>query len=168
MPDTENRGAHAAQPGPGVLDHHTGLGPVGHTELICRHPAGSQELALARAWLGPDVTSPAQGESASAVIDGNVRMAFGGLCPQAQVVSVCPEVGTVPETQVLAALLADNWLHQRGAPLSAMGDGVRQQLMAAFCPGDAAWRAQAFERAMAIHRRTLAGLSNAPLGPKPP
>lgn len=150
-----------------VLDHHTGLGPVGHTELICRHPAGSQELALARAWLGPDVTSPAQGESASAVIDGNVRMAFGGLCPQAQVVSVCPEVGTVPETQVLAALLADNWLHQRGAPLSAMGDGVRQQLMAAFCPGDAAWRAQAFERAMAIHRRALAGLSNALPGPKP-
>jgi hypothetical protein len=80
---------------------------------------------------------------------------------------VCPEVGTAPETQVLAALLADNWLHQRGAPLSAMGDGVRQQLMAAFCPGDAPWRAQAFERAMAIHRRALAGLSNAPFGPKP-
>lgn len=151
-----------------VLDHHTGLGPVGHTELICRHPAGSKELSLARAWLGPDVTSPAAGESASAVIDGNVRMALGGLCPQAQVVSVCPEVGTAPETQVLAALLADNWLHQRGVPLSALGDGVRQQLMAAFCPGDAIWRTQAFERAMAIHRSALAGLSSVPLEPLVP
>jgi hypothetical protein len=151
-----------------VVDHHTGLGPVGHTELICRHAAGSRELALARAWLGDDVTSPAQGESASAVIDGNVRMAFGNLCPQAQVVAVCAEVGTAPETQVLAALLADNWLHQRGVPLSALGDGVRRQLMAAFCPPDAGWRTQAFERAMALHRSALAGLRTAhaaPLGP---
>ena len=143
-----------------VLDHHTGLGPTGHTELICRHPTGSMELALARAWLGADVSSPAQGESASAVIDGNVRMAFGALCPQAQVVSVCPEVGTVPETQVLAALLADNWLHRRGVPLSALGDGVRRQLMEAFCPADAAWRVQAYERAMTIHRSALLGLSS--------
>jgi hypothetical protein len=148
-----------------VLDHHTGLGPVGHTELICRHPAGSPELALARAWLGPDVTSPAAGESASTVIDGNVRMAFGGLCPHAQVVSVCPEVGTAPESQVLAALLADNWLHQRGAPLSALGDGVRRQMMGAFCPRDAAWRAQALARAMAIHRSALVGLSSVALEP---
>lgn len=148
-----------------VLDHHTGLGPPGHTELICRHPAGSRELALARAWLGTDVTSPAQGESASAVIDGNVRMAFGGLCPQAQVVSVCPEVGTAPETQVLAALLDDNWLHQRGVPLSATGDGVRQQLMAAFCPSDVAWRVRAYQRAMAVHHNALAGLISVQLEP---
>ena len=141
-----------------VLDHHTGLGPVGHTELICRHPTGSAELALARLWLGADVTSPAEGESASVVIDGNVRMAFAGLCPQAQVVSVCAEVGTAPEFQVLAALLADNWLHQRGAPLSAQGDAIRAQIMAAFCPADAAWRCRAFERAMDIHRDALNGL----------
>jgi len=146
-----------------VLDHHTGLGPVGHTELICRHPVQSKELALARAWFGADVTSPAEGESASAVIDGNVRMAFGVLCAQAQVVSVCPEVGTAPEAQVLAALLADNWLHQRGVPLSTLGVGVRQQLMEAFCPRDAAWRAQAFTRALAIHRDALAGLCSVAL-----
>lgn len=148
-----------------VLDHHTGLGPPGRTELICRHPVGSVELALARAWLGADVTSPAQGESTSAVIDGNVRMAFGGLCPRAQVVSVCPEVGTTPENQVLAALLADNWLHQRGMPLSAQGDGVRQQMMTAFCPADDTWRALAHERAMAIHRSALTGLCSVPLEP---
>ena len=104
------------------------------------------------------MTSPAEGESASVVIDGNVRMAFAGLCPQAQVVSVCAEVGTAPEFQVLAALLADNWLHQRGAPLSAQGDAIRAQIMAAFCPADAAWRCRAFERAMDIHRDALNGL----------
>ncbi len=146
-----------------VLDHHTGLGPVGHTGLICRHAGGSRELALARSWFGEGLTSAAAGESASAVIDGNVRMSFVGLCPQALVVSVCPEVGTAPEARVLAALLADNWLHQRGVPLSAAGDGVRQQLMEAFCPADAAWRVQAFDRAMAVHRSALAGLCSLPL-----
>ena len=35
-----------------VLDHHTGLGPSGHTELICRHPVDSPSLALARQWWG--------------------------------------------------------------------------------------------------------------------
>jgi hypothetical protein len=146
-----------------VLDHHTGLGPAGHTELICRHPSGSRALALARQWLGADVTSPTEGESASAVIDGNVRMAFGGLCPQALVVAVCPEVGTAPPQQVLAALLADNWLHQRGVPLSPLGDAVRARTLEAFCPADAAWRAQAFARAMELHQAALAGLASLPL-----
>lgn len=146
-----------------VLDHHTGLGPVGHTELICRHPTGSAELALARQWLGSDVTSPAEGESTSAVIEGNVRMSFAGLCPQAQVVSVCAEVGTVPESEVLAALLADNWLYQRGTPLSVQGDAIREQIMSAFFPDDAAWRYQVYERAMSIHRDALAGLCSLPL-----
>jgi hypothetical protein len=150
-----------------VLDHHTGLGPVGHTELICRHPSGSRELALARQWLGADVTSPAEGESQSAVIDGNVRMAFGGLCPQALVVSVCPEVGTARESQVLAALLSDNWLHQRGVPLSPLGEAVRARTLEAFCPADAAWRQQAFGRAMDIHQAALAGLASLSLTATP-
>jgi len=64
---------------------------------------------------------------------------------------------------VLAALLADNWLHQRGVPLSEQGVGVRQQLMEAFCPRDAAWRVQAFTRALAIHRDALAGLCSVAL-----
>lgn len=141
-----------------VLDHHTGLGPMGHTELICRHPLGSAELSLARQWWGQDVTSPSGGESASAVIDGNVRMAVEGLCPQAQVVAVALEVGTRPEQQVVMALLADNWLHQRGDPLSSQGARIRAQVQDAFCPDDVLWRQQAHGRAMQIWQQALAGL----------
>jgi len=112
-----------------VLDHHTGLGPSGHTELICRHPVDSKSLALARQWWGADVTSPASGESASEVIDGNVRMAFVHLCPQATVVSIAMEVGTQAQTQVMSALFADNWLYQKGVPQSSQGLAIWQDAL---------------------------------------
>lgn len=143
-----------------VLDHHTGLGPSGHTELICRHPVDSQALALARQWWGADVTSPASGESASEVIDGNVRMAFVHLCPQATVVSIAMEVGTQAQTQVMASLFADNWLYQKGDPHSAQGAAIRQQVRDAFFVDTPEWREKAMTRAIQIWQDALKGLSS--------
>jgi hypothetical protein len=143
-----------------VLDHHTGLGPSGHTELICRHPVDSQALALARQWWGADVTSPASGESASEVIDGNVRMAFVHLCPQATVVAIAMEVGTQAQTQVMASLFADNWLYQKGDPHSAQGAAIRQQVRDAFFVDTPEWREQAMTRAMQIWQDAFKGLSS--------
>jgi Protein of unknown function (DUF2817) len=143
-----------------VLDHHTGLGPSGHTELICRHPVDSQALALARQWWGADVTSPASGESASEVIDGNVRMAFVHLCPKATVVAIAMEVGTQAQTQVMASLFADNWLYQKGDPHSAQGAAIRQQVRDAFFVDTPQWREQAMTRAMQIWQDAFKGMSN--------
>ena len=143
-----------------VLDHHTGLGPSGHTELICRHPVDSQALALARQWWCADVTSPASGESASEVIDGNVRMAFVHLCPQATVVSIAMEVGTQAQTQVMASLFADNWLYQKGDPHSAQGAAIRQQVRDAFFVDTPEWREQAMTRAMQIWQDAFKGMSS--------
>jgi hypothetical protein len=142
-----------------VLDHHTGLGPSGHTELICRHPVDSESLALARKWWGADVTSPASGESASEVIGGNVRMAFVHLCPQATVVSIAMEVGTQAQTQVMLALFADNWLYQKGEPHSSQGLAIRQQVRDAFFVDTPEWRDKAMKRGLAIWQDTLTGLN---------
>jgi hypothetical protein len=144
----------------GVLDHHTGLGPSGHTELICRHPVDSMSLALAREWWGADVTSPASGESASEVIDGNVRMAFVHLCPQATVVSIAMEVGTQAQTQVMSALFADNWLYQKGVPQSSQGLAIRQQVRDAFFVDTPEWREKAMTRGLAIWQDALTGMRN--------
>jgi hypothetical protein len=141
-----------------VIDHHTGLGPTGHTELICRHPAGSQALALARQWLGSDLTSTSLGESATGTLGGDVRGAFVGLCPKALVVSVAPEVGTVSRMQVRQALLADNWVHQRGDPLSGMGAAALNAMMKAFYPADTEWRTKALQRAGEVHVLALQGM----------
>jgi Protein of unknown function (DUF2817) len=141
-----------------VLDHHTGLGPNGHTEIICRHPADSSSLALARQWWGADVTAPALGESDSQVIDGNVRMAFERWCPSARVVAAALEVGTLAGEQVLAALVADHWLHQRGQPRSAQGEAIRAQIQGAFYVDTPQWRRACFERAMCLYAASLHGL----------
>jgi hypothetical protein len=143
-----------------VLDHHTGLGPSGHTELICRHPVDSQALATARQWWGADVTSPASGESASEVIDGNVRMAFVHLCPKAMVVTIAMEVGTQDEQHVIASLVADNWLHQKGQVQSPQGAAIRQQVRDAFFVDTPEWREKALTRGLAIWQDALAGLRN--------
>ncbi len=141
-----------------VVDHHTGLGPFGHTELICLHPAGSLALASARQWLGADLTSKAEGDTSTATLGGDVRGAFVGLCPKALVVTVAPEVGTVSRMEVRQALLADNWVYQRGDPQSALGDAARAGMMAAFCPADAGWRSKALQRAVEIHGLALRGM----------
>lgn len=142
-----------------VLDHHTGLGPSGHTELICRHPVDSEALATARQWWGADVTSPASGESASEVIDGNVRMAFVHLCPQAMVVTIAMEVGTQDQQKVIAALMADNWLHQKGQAQSSQGLAIRQQVRDAFFVDTPEWREKAMTRAMTIWQDALTGMN---------
>ena len=144
-----------------VLDHHTGLGPAGHTELICRHPVGSRSLELARQWWGADVTSPALGESATVVVSGNVRMAFEALCPQALAVAIALEVGTQAQALVRHALFADNWLYQRGQPNSAQGDVIRQQVRDAFFVDTPAWREGVFQRAMQIWQQAIEGLQAA-------
>jgi hypothetical protein len=142
-----------------VLDHHTGLGPEGHTELICRHPVGSLALELARKWWGSDVTATEAGESQSEVLGGNVRMAFDGWCPNARVVvTTALEVGTVSGSRVLAALVADNWLHQRGDTTSPLAETIRRQVRDAFFVDTAAWHVRSIGRALEIYDRSLDGL----------
>ncbi len=141
-----------------VLDHHTGLGPLGHTEIICRHAVDSPAHSLAKRWWGTDMTTTDLGESESEVIDGNVRMAFMRWCPRALVVSAALEVGTQTPQQVLAALIGDHWLHQRGLPSSKQGDVIRGQVKDAFFVDTLQWRLQSVSTSLALYAHTLRGL----------
>jgi hypothetical protein len=142
-----------------LLDHHTGLGPHGHTEIICRHPVASRPLALARGWYGSDVTSPGAGESQSAAGEGGVRDAFDAWCPQALVVAVALEVGTIDERLVFFALVADHVLRTRGEPSSPAAEAVRRRIRAAFYCDDDAWRERVLRRSMELHDAAQAGLA---------
>jgi hypothetical protein len=94
------------------------------------------------------------------VIDGNVRMAFVHLCPQATVVSIAMEVGTQDPSKVMLALFADNWLYQKGDPHSSQGLAIRQQVRDAFFVDTPEWRDKAMTRGLAIWQDTLTGLSH--------
>lgn len=144
-----------------VLDFHTGLGPPGYSEMICRHMPGSPALALARRWFGDAVTSPAAGESDSPVIEGNLRMAFVRLLPEAVVVASAIEVGTLPADEVNMALIADNWLHIHGDVQSEAGRAIKQRIRDAFYCDRDDWRDKCYPRAVEIQKQALAGLATA-------
>lgn len=142
-----------------VLDFHTGLGPFGYAEMICRHPTGSAALALARRWFGDAVTSPEAGESASPVIEGNLRMAFARLLPEAMVVAAAIEVGTLPGAEVNMALIADNWLHNHGDLKSEQARAIKRRVRDAFYCDTDAWRDACYPRTVEIQLQALAGLA---------
>jgi hypothetical protein len=144
-----------------VLDYHTGLGPFGYSEMICRHPVDSDSLHLARLWFGDAVTSPAMGQSDSPVIEGNLRMGIARFCGQATVVASAIEVGTLSSEEVRLSVIADNWLHLRGDVFSPLGKQIKAQIRAAFYPDNDEWRGLCYPRAVEIQQQALAGLAAA-------
>ena len=143
-----------------VLDYHTGLGPFGYSEMICRHPVDSDPLKLARAWFGDAVTSPAMGQSDSPIIEGNLRMGIARFCAQATVVASAIEVGTLSSEEVRLSVIADNWLHLRGDVFSPLGRQIKAQIRAAFYPDNDEWRGLCYPRAVQIQQQALAGLAS--------
>jgi hypothetical protein len=144
-----------------VLDYHTGLGPFGYSEMICRHAPESDSLTLARQWFGNAVTSPALGQSDSPVIEGNLRMGIARFSSQATVVASAIEVGTLSSEMVRLSVIADNWLHLRGDVFSAQGRQIKAQIRAAFYPDSDDWRGLCYPRAVEIQQQALAGLAAA-------
>ncbi len=144
-----------------VVDFHTGLGPFGYSEMICRHPVESDSLKLARQWFGDAVTSPALGQSDSPIIEGNLRMGIARFCAQATTVAINIEVGTLSSEDVRLSVVADNWLHLRGDVFSPLGRQIKAQIRAAFYPDSDAWRGLCYPRAVEIQKQALAGLSAA-------
>jgi hypothetical protein len=142
-----------------VIDFHTGLGPYGHSELICRHAVDSMALKRARQWFGKDVTSPAAGESDSPVIEGNLRMSFNRHCPGAEFTAFAIEVGTRDWRDVEMSLIADNWLHNHGEPRGQGAAKIKAAIRDSFYPDETAWREKCYPRALEIQQIALKGLS---------
>jgi Protein of unknown function (DUF2817) len=142
-----------------VVDFHTGLGPHGNGELICRHAPESESLKWARRWWGDSVTSPALGQSVSPLVSGNLRMAFGRWLPRATVVAAGLEFGTHPEDRVFEALRADNWLYQHGDPGSRAGHAIRAEMREMFYPATPEWKALVLPRAFEVQEQAVRGLS---------
>jgi len=134
-----------------ILDLHSGLGPWGEGEYIVHHP--SEHPGFVRAdtrW--PAARSSADGESVSALLNGDWLDHVESLVPEVEVTSAALEFGTIDPISVLQALRSDAWLWAHGDPLGASGDPVRAQVRAAFADDDPAWLArlgEQFDEAMA-------------------
>ncbi|WP_422003313.1 M14 family metallopeptidase [Reyranella sp.] len=130
-----------------VIDFHTGLGPFGHGELICAVPPGARSFDRARAWYGDEMTSPEGGTSTSAIVVGIMTDAFSQELPDAEVTPIAIEYGTYSVPEVLNAVRADNWLHQRGDLGSALGRALKADMKERFFPAGDKWREMVWARA---------------------
>jgi hypothetical protein len=143
----------------GVIDYHTGLGPFGHGELICTVPPTAKSFVRAKAWYGKELTSPEGGTSTSAVVTGAMTDAFPQELPDAEVTSIAIEYGTYAVPDVLNAVRADNWLHQRGDLASPLGRELKADMKERFFPAGDKWREMVWTRADQTIGWALKGLA---------
>lgn len=124
----------------GWIDFHTGLGLAGHGEKIYAGRNDAAELARARRWWGPEVTSFHDGSSSSAQLTGVMYLAAYEECPRVEYTGIALEYGTLPLEQVFAALRADHWLHNHPQTPSAQRATIQREMRDAFFTDTADWK----------------------------
>ena len=143
----------------GWIDVHTGLGPSGHGERINANRDDAAALARARAWWGAEVTSIHDGSSSSAVITGMIWGAVYGHCPQAEYTGIAMEYGTVPVSEAIHALRADQWLENHPEASAEQRRAIKQQIRDAFYTDTDRWKQRIVEQGLESACQGLAGLA---------
>jgi len=138
---------------------HTGLGPYGVGERIYKGHTTSNDIARAREWWGPQVTSSEDGSSSSAVLNGTLDLAVMQECPLAQYNGLTLEYGTKPGPAVLNALRADQWLQNNPQANDTQRTQIKRQLRDAFYIDSDDWKRRVLEQAREVTAQTLKGLS---------
>ncbi|OXE37612.1 MAG: hypothetical protein CGW95_00570 [Phenylobacterium zucineum] len=141
-----------------IIDYHTGLGPRGYAEKIVTQPRESAAFRRAQAWYGAAVTSTYDGSAASVSIEGDSLSAAAALLPHAEVTAMALEVGTLASEQVIAAVIADNWLHARGDLTSPLGQSIKAKIRSAFYCDQDDWKGMVAGQSMQACRQAVAGL----------
>ena len=131
----------------GLIDFHSGLGPRGKAEKIYSGRDVPADLALTKAWWGEDVTSFFDGSSTSATLSGVNYNAVYDECPGVAYAGVALEYGTVPLSEMLQSLRADQWLRSHPEPEVAIRTAIKKQVRDAFyCDADD-WKETVFAQA---------------------
>ncbi|NMX93612.1 MULTISPECIES: M14 family metallopeptidase [unclassified Pseudomonas] len=143
----------------GWIDVHTGLGPCGVGERIYKGRNHPSDIARARSWWGPQVTTNADGTSSSAMLNGTLDLAVMEECPHAQYNGLTLEYGTQPGPRVLEALRADHWLHTHPQTAQARRVQIKRRLRDAFYIDTEGWKRQVLEQAREVTALSLRGLA---------
>lgn len=138
-----------------VIDVHTGLGPYGHGEIICDHPASSCGARAAKHWYGPSCTLPEQGESSSVPKLGLLDYAWHRIMGDHSCF-VTLEFGTLGTASLFNVLLEENrgWARRRADAMPIMSEQERLTLAVRmaehFFPADSLWRETVLFRARQV------------------
>jgi len=141
------------------IDLHTGLGPSGHGERIFAGSAQDpNQLARARAWWGPEVTSLSDGSSSSAPLVVLMWSVIEHCCPQARYTGIALEYGTVPLKAMIDALRADHWLEAHPEASEDQLRRIKQQIRDAFYIDTPEWKSALLRQAFEAAQQALNGL----------
>jgi hypothetical protein len=147
------------------VDWHTGFGAHGELFHLCTHAEGSEALDRVATWWGRDaVTRNATAfQGAGGALpnwQGMFATSLQALIPDAAVAGSVIEFGTLPNAEVRAAIMIDRFLRfGRTNKSSKSREALRQQMLTAFAPADAAWRSAILARAYEAHQKALEGLA---------
>ena len=137
-----------------VLDLHTGLGPFGHGELICDHPAGSVASRKAKDWFGPLVTVPEVEVSCSVPLVGLMDYLWHHAM-RADGMYLTLEYGTYSFQRMIEVLRADHALYAQ-TPRPDLHDPkvkkIRADLREFFNPASDLWQECVLLRARQVLR----------------
>lgn len=142
-----------------LIDLHTGLGPSGHGERIFNARDDAATLARARAWWGEAVTSIYDGSSTSARLSGMVFVAIAEECPQAEYTGLALEYGTLPLSEVMMALRADQWLENHPEAPPEQRAAIKRATRDAFYTDTPAWKRRVVEQAREASLQAVQGLA---------
>jgi octopine/nopaline transport system ATP-binding protein len=129
-----------------VFDLHTGAGPYAYPALLSVAEGEHTGLDWGREIFGPALSVVITGASAetdtgiAATATGYVSAAVRKAIPDARVLPLVIECGTLEGEAVSEAVKADNWLHLYGKIDTPQGDRIKENLRAAFIPDDVDWR----------------------------
>jgi hypothetical protein len=149
-----------------VIDYHTGLGPLGHGDMIY---GNSPAMGRARDWFDHVTPTEEDLEAARKASGGHVANSIPGtlaqrmleLLPGARITAGGIEYGTHDVRAVLKSIRADNWLWTHGDPRSAQGLEMRAFMREMFYPALPEWKIMVLSRSNDVIRQALDGLARA-------
>ena len=150
-----------------VIDYHTGLGPLGHGDMIYGGRSGE---GMARTWFD-HVTPTIEEQKAehertgtehlANATPGTLSQAIVDALPDVRLTSGGIEYGTHDIRTVLKSLRADNWVHAHGDPGSAFGRETKALVREMFYPSVFEWKIMVASRSNDVIRQALTGLAAA-------
>jgi octopine/nopaline transport system ATP-binding protein len=129
-----------------VFDLHTGAGPYGYPALLSVSPVDHAGLGWGAQIFGPAMVPVITGTAATtntgiaATATGYVSDFVRRSMPQARVLPLVMECGTLSSAEMQRRVVDDNWLHLFGRLESDRGQRIKSGLLHGFIPQDDSWQ----------------------------
>lgn len=129
-----------------VFDLHTGAGPYGYPALLSVSPVDHAGLGWGAEIFGPAMVPVITGRVATtntgiaATATGYVSDFIRRSMPQARVLPLVMECGTLSSAEMQRRIVDDNWLHLFGKVDSERGRRIKADLLHGFIPQDDSWQ----------------------------